>query len=159
MRYCVKVARKEQHSLIKAALNAADSLQVTVILITLLIEQRGRKIDFTKNELASLVISCVAAGVWMITRTGWIGFFGFQFVMCVAYLPTIESLWNWNLGPSPEPMEKWGINIVIASIGIIVDITDRHDYVAMVYPLRALVLCMIVVLLISRWQLKNKTGY
>jgi hypothetical protein len=56
-------------------------------------------------------------------------------------------------------MEKWGINIVIASIGIIVDITDRHDYVAMVYPLRALVLCMIVVLLISRWQLKNKTGY
>lgn len=86
-RYCTKLIRKEispriatwlifeigvvmslasylsgnDHSLIKAALNAADSLQVTVILITLVIEQRGQKIHFTRNELVSLGISCVAA--------------------------------------------------------------------------------------------------
>jgi hypothetical protein len=66
-RYCIKLIRKEispriatwlifeigvvmslasylagnDHSLIKAALNVADSLQVTVILLTLVIEQRG----------------------------------------------------------------------------------------------------------------------
>jgi cbb3-type cytochrome oxidase subunit 1 len=82
-RYCAKLLRKEispriatwlifeigvvmslatylagsDHSLIKAALNVADSLQVTVILVALLIEHRGRKIHFTQNELVSLVIS------------------------------------------------------------------------------------------------------
>jgi hypothetical protein len=31
-------------------------------------------------------------------------------------------------------MEKWGINVIIALIGVVVDITGRHDYLAMVYP-------------------------
>jgi hypothetical protein len=106
------------HSLIKAALNAADSLQVTVILVTLVIVQRGRKIQFTRNELVSLGISCMATVAWMVTKTGWIGFIGFQSVMSVAYLPTIESLSRWKLGPSPEPIEKWGVNVIIALIGI-----------------------------------------
>jgi uncharacterized membrane protein YkvI len=183
-RYCSKVIRKEispriatwlifeigvvmslatylagkEHSLTKAALNAADSLQVTVILVTLLIEQRGRKIFFTNNEQLSLAISGVAAAAWMITKTGWIGFIGFQLVMSIAYVPTIESLWRYKLGPSPEPMEKWGINIIIALIGVVVDITGRHDYVAMVYPLRALILCIVVVTLIARWKQKSKAG-
>lgn len=181
-RYCTKLIRKEispriatwlifeigvimslasylagnDHSLIKAALNAADCLQVTVILLALLIEQRARKIKFTRNELVSLVISCMAAVAWMVTKTGWIGFIGFQLVMSVAYLPTIESLWRWKLGSSPEPMEKWGINVVIALIGVVVDITDRHDYLAMVYPLRALILCVVVVALIARWEQRNR---
>jgi uncharacterized membrane protein YkvI len=181
-RYCMKLIRKEisprlatwlifeigvvmslasylagnDHSLTKDALNAADSLQVTVILFTLVIEQWGRKIQFTRNELVSLGISCVAALAWMVTKTGWIGFIGFQLVMSVAYLPTIESLWRWKLGPSPEPMEKWGINVIIALIGVVVDITGRHDYLAMVYPLRALILCVAVVLLITRWEQKSK---
>lgn len=181
-RYCAKLIRKEispriatwlifeigvvmslatylagnDHSLIKAALNVADSLQVTVILVTLLIEHRGRKIHFTRNELASLVISCVAAVAWMITKTGWVGFIGFQLVMSVAYFPTFESLWRWKLGPSPEPMEKWGINVMIGVIGVVVDITGRRDYLAMVYPLRALILCIVVVVLIARWEYKSK---
>jgi len=181
-RYCTKLIRKEispriatwlifeigvvmslasylagnDHSLIKAALNAADCLQVTAILLTLMFEQRGRKIQFTRNELASLGISCGAAIAWMVTKTGWIGFIGFQLVMSVAYLPTIESLWCWKPGPSPEPMEKWGINVIIALIGVVVDITGRHDYLAMVYPLRALILCVVVVALITRWEQKSK---
>jgi hypothetical protein len=181
-RYCAKLIRKEispriatwlifeigvvmslatylagdDHSLIKAALNVADSLQVTVILVTLLIEHRGRKIHFTQNELLSLVISCVAAVAWMITKTGWVGFIGFQLVMSVAYFPTFESLWCWKLGPSPEPMEKWGINVMIAVIGVVVDITGRRDYLAMVYSLRALILCIVVVVLIARWEYKSK---
>ena len=181
-RYCMKVVRKEispriatwlifeigvamslatylsgnNHSLVKAALNAADTLQVTVILLTLVIEQRGRKIRFTRNELISLGASCVAAVAWMVTRTGWVGFIGFQLVMSVAYLPTLEGLWRWKPGPSPEPMEKWGVNVIIALIGIVVDITGRHDYLAMVYPLRALILCVVVVVLIARWEQKSK---
>jgi len=96
---------------------------------------------------------------WMITRTGWIAFIGFQLVMCIAYLPTIESLWRWKSGPSPEPLEKWGTNRIIAMIGVVVDISGRHDYLAMVYPLRALILCLFVVLLITRWEPKTKAEY
>jgi uncharacterized membrane protein len=184
-RYCAKLIRKEispriatwlifevgvvmslvtylagqDHSLVKAALNVADSVQVTVILLTLLIEQKGRKIHFTLNELVSLAISCIATAAWMITKTGWIGFIGFQLVMSIAYLPTFESLWRWKLGPVPEPMEKWGINVMIASVGIVVDTTGRHDYLALVYPLRALILCIVVVLLIARWKQKSKAGH
>ena len=99
-RYCMKLVRQEihpriatwlifelgvvmslasylagkDHSLIKAALNAADSLQVTVILVALAIEQRGRKIQFTRNERISFGISCASAVAWAMTRTGWIGF-------------------------------------------------------------------------------------
>ncbi|WP_263418424.1 hypothetical protein [Terriglobus albidus] len=180
-RYCAKVIRREiapriatwlifevgvlmslatylsenNHSLIKAALNVADSLQVTVILLVLLVERRGQRIRFTRNELLSLAISCAAAVVWMITKTGWIGFIGFQLVMFVAYFPTFESLWRWRPGPSPEPMEKWSINVLITLIGVVVDITGRRDYLAMVYPLRAFILCIAVVALILRWKRKN----
>lgn len=143
-------------SLVKAALNAADSVQVTVILIAMLIEQKGRKIRFTRNELVSLGLSSVAAVVWMITKRGWMGFIGFQSVMCLAYLPTIESLCCWKSGPPPEPIEKWGVNVIIALFGTLVDITGRHDYLAMVYPLRALILCVVVVVLITRWERRSK---
>ena len=182
IRYCGKVIRKEifpriatwlifeigvvmslatyltgqDHTLAKAALNAADCLQVTVILITLQFVQRGQKMRFTGSEWASLAISGVATVVWMVTRTGWLAFGGFQVVMCIAYLPTLESLWRWKPGPSPEPMEKWSINILITLIGLGVDLTGRHDYVAMVYPLRALILCVVVVLLIGRWKQKSR---
>ena len=79
--------------------------------------------------------------------------------MSVAYLPTLESLWRWKRGPSPEPMEKWGINIIIALIGLLVDLTGRHDYLAMVYPLRALILCVVVAVLIRRWEQKSKAAH
>jgi len=182
VRYCIKVVRKEisprvatwlifevgvvmslasylggrDHSLIKAVLNVADCIQVTVILFTLLIEQRSRKINLTRNEIVSLCLSGLAATAWIITKTGWIGFIGFQTVMTVAYLPTIESLWNWKHGPSPEPMEKWSLNVAITLIGVFVDLTGRHDYLAMIYPLRALLLCIVVVVLIKRWEMKSK---
>lgn len=181
IRYCTKVIRKEispriatwlifeigvvmslasylagsEHSLLKAALNAADSLQVTVILAVLTLEQRGRKIRFTRNEMLSLAIAGMAALAWIVTRAGWIGFIGFQSVMCIAYLPTIESLWHCKQGPPPEPMEKWSINILIALIGTVVDITGKQDYLAIVYPLRALILCILVVVLIARWKQKS----
>jgi len=144
------------HNLTKAALNAADCVQVSVILLALVIGRRERRIEFTRKEVLSLWISGVAATVWIATKTGWIGFIGFQTVITIAYLPTIESLWLWMPGPSPEPMEKWGINILIAAIGLLVDITGRHDYLAMVYPLRALILCIIVAALIIRWQRKDR---
>ena len=80
IRYCVKLVRKEisprvatwlifeigvvmslasylagkDHSFIKAALNVADSVQVTVILVALLIRQRGQRFEFTRNELFSI---------------------------------------------------------------------------------------------------------
>ena len=146
------------HSLTKAALNAADCIQVTVILFALVIGRRQRRLEFTRKEVLSLWISGAAAATWMVTKAGWIGFIGFQTVMSVTYLPTIESLWRWRSGASPEPMEKWGINILIATIGLLVDITGQRDYLAMVYPLRALILCIIVATLIMRWERKNKVA-
>jgi len=138
-RYCTKLIRKE----------------ISPRIATWLIFEIGRKVFFTRYELLSLGVSCVAAIAWTVTKTGWIGFIGFQLVMSVAYLPTVESLWRWKSGPSPEPMEKWGINVMIALIGVVVDITGQQDYLAMVYPLRALILCIVVVALIIRWKQKN----
>jgi hypothetical protein len=80
------------HSLTKATLDTADCNQVTVILLALLIGQKGNKILFTRSERVSLWISGLAAAAWMLTRTGWIGFIGIQAIMSIAYLPTIESL-------------------------------------------------------------------
>ncbi len=179
--YCVKLVRREiaprmatwlifeigvvmslatyfaskEHSLVRAALNAADAVVVTVILATLLFEQRGRKIHFTRSEQISLLICGVATVVWVVTRTGWIGFVGFQVVMSIAYLPTIENMWRWRAGRSPEPLEKWSINAGIALLGIIAALADKRDYLAMVYPLRAFILCVLVVALIRRWNRKN----
>jgi hypothetical protein len=129
-----------------------------VILFALVIGRRQRRLEFTRKGVLSLWISGVAAAAWMVTKAGWIGFIGFQTVMSVAYLPTIESLWRWRSGASPEPMEKWGINILIATIGLLVDITGQRDYLAMVYPLRALILCIIVATLIMRWERKSKVA-
>ena len=147
------------HSIVKAALNVTDGIVVTVILAALFIEQRGVRIRFTRNEQLCLVISCITLAAWAITRTPWIGFAGFQIVMSVAYFPTIESVWQWKPGGSPEPVETWSINALAALIGAIVDLTGSHDYMAMVYPLRAFTLCMIIVALVWRWKHKSKTHH
>jgi uncharacterized membrane protein YkvI len=79
--------------------------------------------------------------------------------MVVAYFPTIESVWRWKLGRSPEPVETWSITAVAALIGVVIDVTGSRDYLAMLYPLRAFVLCVIIVVLVRRWERKNKTDY
>ncbi len=183
-RYCAKLIRKEScpriatwlifeigvvmslaayfashdHSIVKAALNVTDGIVVTVILASLLVEQRGGKISFTRNEELCLVISCITMAAWTITKTAGIGFVGFQVVMSVAYFPTIESVWQWKPGRSPEPVETWSINAVAALIGVAIDVTGSHDYVAVLYPLRAFILCVIIVVLVGRWQQKSKTN-
>lgn len=146
------------HSLTKAALNVADCVQVTVILLVLFFGRERQKIEFTHNEYLSLCVCGIAAAAWMLTKTGWIGFIGFQTVMSIAYLPTLESLWNWKPGNSPEPLEKWITNILITLVGLVVDLSGKRDYLAMIYPLRALILCTLVVALIFRWEHKNKTA-
>jgi uncharacterized membrane protein YkvI len=181
-RYCVKLIRKEahprmatwlifelgvvmslvayfasrDHSLVKAALNLTDFVVVTLIIAALFFEQRGEKILFTRNERVCLLIAGITVVAWMITKTAWIGFVGFQVVMTVAYLPTIESMWQWKPGRSPEPVETWGINAVAALIGVVLDVTGSHDYVAMLYPLRAFLLCLMIVVLVARWERKSR---
>ena len=183
-RYCVKLIRKEahpriatwlifelgvvmslvayfasrDHSLVKAALNLTDFVVVTVILAALFFEPRDEKILFTRNERLCLLIAGITVVAWMITKTAWIGFVGFQVVMTVAYLPTIESMWQWKPGRSPEPIETWGINAVAALIGVLLDVTGSHDYVAMLYPLRAFLLCVMIVVLVMRWERKSRAG-
>lgn len=182
VRYCVKLLRKQahprfatwlifeigvgmslvtyfashDHSLLKAALNVTDAFVVTVIVIALLVGQRGEKILFTRNERVCLLLSCITLAAWAVTKTAWIGFVGFQVVMSIAYLPTIESMWQWRPGPSPEPVEMWAVSAVEALLGVLVDVTGKHDYLAMLYPLRAFVLCMVVVVLLVRWGKKSK---
>jgi len=184
-RYCAKLIRKEtspriatwlifeigvvmslaayfashDHSIVNAALNLTDGIVVTAILTSLLIEQRGGRIQFTRNEQLCLVISCITMAAWTITKTAWIGFVGFQVVMSVAYFPTIESVWQWKLGGSPEPVETWSITAVAALIGVVIDVTGSHDYMAMLYPLRAFILCMIIVVLVRRWEQKSKANH
>jgi hypothetical protein len=182
-RYCAKLIRKEtfpriatwlifeigvlmslaayfasnDHSFVKDALNITDAIVVTAILASLFIEQRGVKIQFTWNEQLCLVISSITVAAWALTRTPWIGFAGFQVVMSVAYFPTIESVWQWKPGRSPEPIETWSVTALAALIAVVVDATGTHDYLAMLYPLRAFVLCMIIVVLVGRWEQKSKT--
>ena len=144
------------HSLVKAALNLTDAVVVTGIIAALLIRERGGGIRFTKNERLCLVISGITMVAWAMTRTAWIGFVGFQVVMIVAYLPTIESLWEVKRGAAPEPVEAWSVNAVAALIVVWVDVTGRHDFVAMLYPLRACLLCLLVVGLAVRWGRKQR---
>ncbi len=144
------------HSVMKAALNLTDFVVVTAILAALLFERRGEKIVFTKNEWACLLIAGVTMGLWAMTKAAWVGVVGFQVVMSVAYLPTIENMWQWRPGRSPEPVETWGTNAVAALIGVVLDVTGSHDYVAMLYPLRAFLLCGVIVVLVLRWEGKSR---
>ena len=181
-RYCVKLIRKESHpriatwlifelgvvmslvayftsldhSVVKAALNLTDFVVVTAIVGALFFEQRGEKILFTRNERLCLLISGITVVAWTITKTAWIGVAGFQVVMTMAYLPTIESMWQWKPGSSPEPVETWGITAVAALIGVVIDVTGSHAYAAMLSPLRAFLLCLVIVVLVLRWERKSR---
>jgi len=146
------------HSFVKAALNLTDFVVVSVIVGLLFLQGRGGGIPFSRNEQVCLVICCVTLVAWALTKTAWVGFVGFQVVMTVAYLPTIESMWRWKRGPSPEPVEAWSVNAVAALIGVGLDVTGGHDYVAMLYPLRACLLCLMVVGLVVRWERLNRRG-
>jgi hypothetical protein len=147
------------HSIVKAALNVTDAVVVTTILTSLLLVERHRRIRLTRNEQLCLLISCISLIAWAATKTAWIAVTGFQIVMSVAYVPTIENLWRWKTGRPPEPIWSWSINALAALIGVLIDLTGtRHDYLAMLYPLRAFIFCMVVVTLLVRWEQKNKTN-
>ena len=105
------------HSLAKAALNATDAVMVTVILLLVLVKQKGRKAQLTKNEGMCLLIACLAAALWLFTRTGWVGLKGFKVVMSVAYLPTLESVWKWRPRPPPEPWTSGAPTCLSRSLG------------------------------------------
>lgn len=145
----------QDHSAVKAALNLTDALVVTVVIVALLMKAQGVKVRFTKNERMCLLIALITMVAWAITKTAWVGFLGFQVVMTVAYVPTIESMWYVRQGPAPEPVETWSINAVAALIGVALDLTGSRDYVAMLYPLRAFLLCMMIVGLVMRWRRKQ----
>lgn len=147
------------HSLVKAALNVTDGIVVTTVLISILLVERDEKIRFTKNERLCLLMSGITLLAWALTRTPWIGVAGFQVVMSLAYIPTIENLRRWKPGRPPEPIMSWSANAIAGLIGVLVDITGvHHDYLAMLYPLRAFILCLIVVALLLRWQHRNKVS-
>ena len=146
------------HSVVKAALNLTDAVVVTVIIAAILIEGRGERVSFTRNEWVSLGIAGVTMVAWAVTKTAWVGVVGFQVVMSVAYLPTIESMWRWREGRSPEPVETWGINAVAALISVVVALVNGRDYVAMLYPLRAFLLCLMIVVLVLRWERKSRAA-
>jgi hypothetical protein len=145
----------QDHSAVKAALNLTDALVVTIVILALLMKAQGVKVRFTKNERMCLLIALITMVAWAITKTAWVGFLGFQVVMTVAYVPTIESMWYVRQGPAPEPVETWSINAVAALIGVALDLTGSRDYVAMLYPLRAFLLCMMIVGLVMRWRRKQ----
>jgi hypothetical protein len=141
------------HSLLKAALNVTDAVMVTAIIAALLAKGRGQRMVFTRNEQLSLLMACLTLVLWGVTRTAWVGFVGFQVVMSVAYVPTVESLWHRHPGPAPEQARAWSVNALAALMGMVVDVTGaHHDYLAMLYPLRAFVLCLVVVGLVWRWK-------
>jgi len=146
----------QDHSVVKAALNLTDAVVVTVVIVALLVRGRGGRIRFTTNERVCLVISVITMIAWAITKTAWIGVVGFQVVMITAYLPTIEHLWDVKRGAAPEPVETWSVNALAALIGVGVDVTGAQDYVAMLYPLRAFLLCLMVVGLVVRWRIRQR---
>jgi len=131
---------------------------VTFILVRFIV-QRGGKILFTRNEQLCLVISCITLAAWAITKTAWVGFCGFQVVMVVAYFPTIESGLAMEARQSPDLSKRWSINAVAAVIGCSSTLRELRIYLAMLYPVRALVLCLIIVVLVKRWEQKNKTNH
>lgn len=148
-----------EHSIVKAALNLTDCAVVNLVLVSLLLVERHRSMRFTGNERLCLLISCISLAAWAATKSAWTAFAGFQIVMSAAYLPTVESLWRWKPGRAPEPIGSWSTNVLAALIGVLIDVTGaRHDYLAMLYPLRALILCVVVVALLVRWKHKNKVN-
>ena len=131
---------------------------VAVMLASPIIDQSRHLAGVIAFLQLLLLIAGITMVAWMITKTAWIGFVGFQVVMTLAYLPTIESMWRWRPGRSPEPIEAWGLNAVAALIGVVLDVTGRHDYVAMLYPLRACLLCLMIVVLAVRWERKSRAA-
>ena len=65
-------------------------------------------------------------------------------------VPARDYICYWKSGKPPEPLDKWLINILITILGLLVNLSGKRDYLAVVYPLRALVLCTLVVVLIFR---------
>jgi hypothetical protein len=74
--------------------------------------------------------------------------------MVVAYFPTMDSILKWKYHGSPEPAETWMMNAIAASLGALVAVITG-DYVAMLYPLRGTVMCIVIVILIKRCERKN----
>jgi hypothetical protein len=148
------------HSAIASITNVTDDAAITAILIALAFKHWGEKIPFSQNHRLCLGIAVAAFILWVFTRMSWVGVLGFQMVMSVAYIPTFENLWRYEPGlgptpaPAPEPAEVWGVNILSAALGVAIAIA-KHDYVAMLYPLRACILCVVVLLLILRWRRKS----
>ncbi len=142
------------HSFVRNITNTTDCVTVAGILAVLIVKRQGGKMLFLKTERWCLKIAVAVFILWSFSRSPWVGVAGFQVVMVIAYFPTFENLWHWKKDGSPEPGAIWAIETVAALLGVGIAVAG-NDYLAVLYPLRATILCVIILLLIKRLERRD----
>lgn len=141
----------EQHNLISNILNTVDTFSVNAILLVIVLFGVNVRFGINRFELGCLVACGVILVIWRFTKKHAASNLTLQTVMTVAYLPTINQLWNATT--NTESFVVWAVWFVGCSLALVTARLSK-DKLAVVYAARALLMVSIIIVLMIRIALK-----
>jgi len=133
--------------------NTSDVLGVTVMVVALTTTDRE---DKWKLHWVDLVCLAGLAGVlvfWWIRRDEFATHLTAQFIMVVAYWPTLNKVWR--AGRNTESFQGWGLTWLASASGLAVAVIG-DKILPIIYAARSAVLTMVLLGLMTYLELRPR---
>lgn len=144
---------REQHSLTSNIANLADMFVVTAILLSIICFGKEVSLGFKNFELWCFASSGIILILWRLSEWHVVSNFMLQGILAVGYVPTFIRLLKAQ--KNTEAFEIW-IGVWLASLIAILPAFQAGDWVAIVYPARALLSASVMIGLMLRLVLFAK---
>ncbi|MCX6713392.1 MAG: hypothetical protein NTY66_04265 [Candidatus Vogelbacteria bacterium] len=138
------------------AITDTIAVGITVLLIFFFgkkVKRRFRRIDVRCLRGAGAVWLVWGFGMAVLPNSSLICNFAIQAIMVLAYFPTWGKLWRAK--QKTEPYSVWVVNEFTALLGLSL-VLPKHDWISIVYSVRAIVSVLIVLLLLFRLDILAK---
>lgn len=134
----------KKHSIAGNLGNAVDLIMTWMILIGITF-WGTKNFDFNNLEIYCLISCLIIFVFWKLSKKHFVSNISIQVIMTIAYLPTIQKLWEAT--HSTESLPYWGINLfgslTFLTMGII-----KKDLIGIIYSSRAFILVLLVIIFI-----------
>jgi hypothetical protein len=137
------------YGLLDNILGSTDLVQVVSVSIAIAV-YGDKSTKFTRFDRGCLIAVLVIVVFWVLTQNHIVANISIQAIMVIAYFPVVRRLWGAH--ENTESFAAW-IGMLLAPV---VSLFSSKGILATVYSLRAIVSIVVLLMLMSRAELREK---
>ena len=138
-----------EYGLLDNILNTADLLLVSGVAVAIAL-WGDRATRFTRFDFFCLGAVVVVLGAWAVTRQHVAAHTAIQAILVIAYFPVVKRLWG--TGRNTESYFMWIGLMLVPGFSLL----SSKGTLATVYAVRAIVSCALLLVLMTRAQLRSR---